>query len=101
MDSLLRLPVLRTGAMEDALHICRAQGMQTFASTPCADVVPVSKAGLGARTVCVVGNEGAGVTRGTMALCDALVTIPMLGRAESLNASAAAAILMWEMMRGR
>ena len=101
MGSLLRLPVLRTGAMEDALHICQAQGMQTFASTPCADAVPVSKAGLGAQTVCVVGNEGTGVTRGTMALCDALVTIPMLGRAESLNASAAAAILMWEMMRGR
>ena len=57
--------------------------------------------GLGPRTVCVVGNEGAGVTRETMALCDALVTIPMSGRAESLNASAAAAILMWEMMRER
>ena len=63
--------------------------------------LPVAEAGLGPRTVCVVGNEGAGVTRETMALCDALVTIPMRGRAESLNASAAAAILMWEMMRER
>ncbi|MFQ7025628.1 MAG: hypothetical protein ACLRRA_00820 [Acutalibacteraceae bacterium] len=32
---------------------------------------------------------------------DACVTIPMMGRAESLNAASSAAILMWEMMRGR
>ena len=101
MGSLLRVPVLRMDSMEAALHACRAQGMRLFASTPRVDALPVAEAGLGPRTVCVVGNEGAGVTRETMALCDALVTIPMSGRAESLNASAAAAILMWEMMRER
>lgn len=99
MGALLRLPVLRADSMEGALRPCRALGMRIYASTPRADALPVAQAGLGPRTVCVVGNEGAGVTRETMALCDALVTIPMLGRAESLNASAAAAILMWEMMR--
>ena len=31
--------------------------------------------------------------------CNVLVTIPMLGRAESLNAAAAASITMWEMLR--
>ncbi len=101
MGSLLRLPVLRTDSMKEPLYACRTQGMRLFASTPRLEALPVTEAGLGRRTVCVVGNEGAGVTRETMALCDALVTIPMLGRAESLNASAAAAILMWEMMRGR
>ena len=101
MGSLLRVPVLRMDSMEAALHACRAQGMRLFASTPRVDALSVAEAGLGPRTVCVVGNEGAGVTRETMALCDALVTIPMRGRAESLNASAAAAILMWEMMRER
>ena len=76
----------------------RVCGFCIHAARGCASV---AEAGLGPRTVCVVGNEGAGVTRETMALCDALVTIPMSGRAESLNASAAAAILMWEMMRER
>lgn len=99
MGSLLRLPVLRVDSMKEALPACRAQGLRVYASTPRADALPATQAGLGARTVCVVGNEGAGVARETMALCDALVTIPMAGRAESLNASAAAAILMWEMMR--
>lgn len=100
MGALLRLPVLRAQSMAEALPLCQALGMRIYASTPRADAVPVTQAGLGARTVCVVGNEGAGVTRETMALCDALVTIPMAGRAESLNAAASAAILMWEMMRG-
>lgn len=99
MGALLRLPVLRADSIEEALLACRAQGMRIYASTPNADALPVTRAGFGAQTVCVVGNEGAGVTRETMALCDALVTIPMAGRAESLNASAAAAILMWEMTR--
>ena len=101
MGSLLRVPVLRMDSMEAALHACGALVMRLFASTPRVDALPVAEAGLGPRTVCVVGNEGAGFTRETMALCDALVTIPMSGRAESLNASAAAAILMWEMMRER
>lgn len=47
-----------------------------------------------------IGNEGSGLTAETIALCDDKVTIPMAGRAESLNASAAATILLWEMSRG-
>ena len=48
--------------------------------------------------VCIIGNEGNGVSEGVFAL-SRKVTIPMLGNAESLNASMAAAITMWEMMR--
>ena len=50
-------------------------------------------------TVIIVGNEGNGLNIETIKVCSKSVTIPMLGRAESLNASASAAILMWEMMR--
>ena len=46
-----------------------------------------------------IGNEGNGLTAGTIALCGQKVTIPMTGRAESLNASAASTILLWEMRR--
>lgn len=47
----------------------------------------------------VIGNEANGICTGIRALCDKHITIPMAGRAESLNASAAAAILLWEMTR--
>ncbi len=52
-------------------------------------------------TVAVIGNEGNGLTEETKQACTMRVTIPMKGRAESLNAAASAAILMWEMMRGK
>ena len=47
-----------------------------------------------------IGNEGNGLTQEAIAACAERITIPMRGRAESFNASTAAAIVLWEMMRG-
>ena len=44
----------------------------------------------------VIGNEGHGLSKQVLDACDRRVYIPMSDRAESLNASVAAAILMWE-----
>lgn len=51
--------------------------------------------------VAVIGNEGNGMTAAAIAACTHRVTIPMAGRAESLNASMAAGILLWELCRER
>ncbi len=45
----------------------------------------------------VVGNEGHGVSPETLAACRGTVTIPMRPRCESLNAAAAATVILWEM----
>ena len=47
----------------------------------------------------VVGSEGKGISRLLKEACDFMVRIPMLGETESLNASVAAAILMWELFK--
>lgn len=47
----------------------------------------------------VVGNEGEGISRLVRENCDMLINIPMLGRVNSLNASVAAAISMYELLR--
>ncbi|MBR1421675.1 MAG: 23S rRNA (guanosine(2251)-2'-O)-methyltransferase RlmB, partial [Selenomonadaceae bacterium] len=47
----------------------------------------------------VVGNEGRGLRRLTREACDILVKIPMLGKIQSLNASVAGALLMYESIR--
>jgi 23S rRNA (guanosine2251-2'-O)-methyltransferase len=52
--------------------------------------------------VCVVvGNEGSGVHRLVKERCDARVRLPVAGRVQSLNASAAAAALLYEVTRQR
>ncbi len=51
--------------------------------------------------VVVVGSEGKGLSRLVGATCDVTVSIPMAGRAESLNASVAAAVTLSEIARRR
>ncbi|HEX2092820.1 MAG TPA: TrmH family RNA methyltransferase, partial [Longimicrobiaceae bacterium] len=51
------------------------------------------------RAALVVGNEGAGVSDATRARADREVGIPLRGRAESLNVTSAAAILLYELLR--
>lgn len=49
----------------------------------------------------VIGNEGKGISRLVKKKCDFVVSIPMMGKISSLNASNAAAILMYEIRRQR
>lgn len=49
----------------------------------------------------LIGNESAGLTEETAALADGYIRIPMLGKVESLNAAAAASILVYEAARQR
>lgn len=49
----------------------------------------------------LIGNEASGISGEARRLCQRTVTIPMPGRAESLNAAAAAAILCYELMQAR
>ncbi len=50
-------------------------------------------------TVIVIGNEANGITEACLSLSDQTVIIPILGKAESLNASVAASLLMYEWQR--
>ena len=59
------------------------------------------KADLGGPIALVIGSEGEGVARLTLEKCDRTVSLPMMGRIESLNASVAAGILMYQVVRAR
>lgn len=52
-------------------------------------------------TAIVIGSEGAGMSRLMREKCDFLVSVPMKGRVSSLNASAAAAVVLYEAVRQR
>lgn len=101
MGSLLRLPIIQTENLPEFILSCREKGMKAYASTPASDAEDIRYTEPSAGEMWLIGNEGAGISEEAAAACDKRVTIPMAGRAESLNASAAAAIILWEAVRGR
>lgn len=98
MGSLLRLPVIETENLPTTLLSLKERGMKLYATTPDEKAEIITRSDMNDGVVSVIGNEANGVTDEVFAVCEKL-TIPMKGRAESLNASMAAAITMWEMMR--
>lgn len=97
MGSSLRTELLLISDLPALLQAADAKGMLTLASTPREDAENFCSLTLPKGVICAVGNEGNGISDATFAACKKAVTIPMAGRAESLNASAAAAILIWEL----
>lgn len=49
----------------------------------------------------IIGNEGKGISKLTVQKCDKLIKIPMVGKINSLNASVAGGIMMYEVLKGR
>nr|WP_319488299.1 RNA methyltransferase [uncultured Caproiciproducens sp.] len=99
MGAVFRLPFYLQADLISAIDQLNAGGFVSLAAVPNASAKKVTAVGFQNPTVLVVGNEGNGLTSAVISACSGAVTIPMAGRAESLNASASAAILMWEMMR--
>ncbi len=100
MGGVFRLPIYETASMPDALARLQRAGLCGYACVPdAAGALSVVEAPLGAGSVCVVGNEANGLTDAAIAACRHRLTIPMAGRAESLNAAVAAAIVLWELAR--
>ncbi len=99
MGAFFRLKVIVCDDLQKLIAEAKALSMTVAASTPSADAEKITDADFSGGVICIVGNEGSGVSEETMKNATVKITIPMGGRAESLNASTAAAILMWEMMR--
>lgn len=98
MGSALRLPVIESENLVETLLKLKSKGMKLYATTPDSKAEKITLEDMSDGVVAVIGNEGNGVSDEVFAVCEK-VTVPMKGRAESLNASMAAAITMWEMMR--
>ena len=81
------------------MRICKENGVKTFATTPDSSAEKITKIDFSGGVVCVIGNEGSGIREDVLDMCETKITIPMKGRAESLNAAAAASVLLWEMVR--
>ena len=93
------LPVAIETNLSRALLAARDAGLSIIGAD--LDGVAPEALDLSGPLVLVIGAEGDGLRRLTRESCTAIVTIPLLGRTESLNASAAAAVLLAEVARQR
>lgn len=95
MGSIFRVPVYRASA-DEFFEKMRAFGIAVYAAALTEDAENIRAVRLD-RCAVIIGNEGRGVRPECMKRCDRHIILPMTGRAESLNAAVAAAIVMWEM----
>lgn len=99
MGALLRLPII---VCSDILETCKElknNGATLYASVVSGDAIDVKTVTPEKYSLLLIGNEANGLSKEIIDISEK-VTIKMQGRAESLNASAAAAVLIWEFSRG-
>ena len=94
------LPVARVPNIPALLKDLKKRGIWVFGAAA-EGTVPLYGADFKGAAAIVIGSEGDGMTRLVRESCDFLVSIPMKGRISSLNASAAAAVLLYEALRQR
>ena len=94
------MPVARVANVAATLKDLKKQGVWIF-GTAAGGNTTLYDADLKGPCAIVIGSEGDGMTRLVAETCDFLVSIPMQGKISSLNASAAAAILLYEAVRQR
>ena len=93
------IPIARVSNLADALRVMKKAGLWAVGADPGANAVDFAKADLNRDLVLVIGAEGAGLSALLKRECDYLIKLPMRGRVASLNASVAAAILIYEALR--
>lgn len=98
MGALFRLNVVVVNDLSELFNELKSNGMKIYGSVPDSSATKITEISKDSGIVCVIGNEGNGISD-EVKNSSILVTIPMNGYAESLNAAAAATIIMWEMMR--
>jgi 23S rRNA (guanosine2251-2'-O)-methyltransferase len=87
------LPIAQVRNVADFLAEAKEAGLWVYGAA--ADGVPYDQPDYGGGTVLVMGAEGKGLRPRVRAACDQLVALPLRGRMESLNVSAAAAVLLY------
>lgn len=100
MGSIFHIPVYYCSTAPDAVRLLKSKGIKVYASH-LKGSCSLYEADMTVPASIVIGSEAEGVSEETALSADMLIRIPMPGRAESLNASVAAGIMMYEAVRQR
>lgn len=94
------MKVARVTNISSAIAELKERGVWVF-GTAAEGSIPMYQADLTGPVAIVIGSEGDGMSQLVRKNCDVMVHIPMKGKISSLNASAAASILLYEAVRQR
>ena len=97
MGAVFRLPFVVSDTISGYLNA--HSELESYAAVVSASADKITTTPFVSPCIVAVGNEGNGLKEETISACKHKITIPMEGRAESLNAAVAASIIMWEMMK--
>ncbi len=95
------LPIARVSNLADAIRVLKKAGIWVAGADASPGAVELWEADLDRDLALAIGAEGSGLSPLIKRECDYLIRIPMRGRVASLNASVAAAILLYEAVRRR
>lgn len=93
------IPIARVTNLSQTLDKLKEAGFWIFGTDM--DGTPSHKWNTAGRLALIIGNEGKGISANIKKQVDEMITIPMSGHVQSLNASVAAAVLMYEVYRNR
>ena len=93
------VPQAETANLPRAVEILKEEGFWIYGADMKGEAA--YKKDLRGRTAIILGGEGTGISRLLCESCDAMISIPSLGRIDSLNVSVAAGVLFYEVMRQR
>ncbi len=99
MGGTFRLNIIIPNDFYGFLTKSKGAGFKIISTTPKKDACDIKNLANIDKTICLIGNEGNGLTDKAFNLSDECMTIKMNGRGESLNASVAASIIIYEMTR--
>ena len=92
--------IARTANLTSALNALKENGLWVYGAEASGSA-PLWKTDMKGPVCLAIGSEGHGLSRLVRENCDFIISIPMAGQVNSLNASAAAAVLMYEVVRQR
>lgn len=95
-----KVKIAQVGNLNDAIATLKKQGFWIF-GTDMDDASEYTKVNYNGKSAIVIGNEGKGISRLVRENCDFIIKIPMLGKVNSLNASVATGIIIYEVLRQR
>ncbi len=98
--AIMNIPVAKVLSTSKTIDYLKNNGFWVVGTSPNAKEIYWSK-NYDFPVVIIIGNEGKGVSPVLLKACDTLVQIPLYGKAESLNASVSAGVILFEIRRQR